>query len=72
MPREQNNNQMMYESVLNAATELFEGNRQMAEDWMSKPLPAIGHAIPADYIDSPERAQHLLDIIGRLEHGVWT
>lgn len=72
MPEDNNSSRMMQDSVFKAATELFEGNRQMAEDWMSKPLPAIGNAIPADYIDSPERAQQLLDIIGRLEHGVWT
>jgi len=54
-----------------AAVELFEGDREMAENWMSKPLPAIGNEIPINYIDTPERAQQLLDIIGRLEHGVW-
>ena len=58
--------------VVSRAVELFEGDRQMAQNWLSKHLRAIGNEIPTDYIDSPERAQHLLDIIGRLEHGIWT
>jgi putative toxin-antitoxin system antitoxin component (TIGR02293 family) len=58
--------------VISAAEELFEGDLDMAERWLSKPLPAIDNKIPFDFIDTPERAQQLLDIIGRLEHGVWT
>jgi putative toxin-antitoxin system antitoxin component (TIGR02293 family) len=58
--------------VISQASELFEGDRKMAENWLSKPLPAIDNEIPFDFIDTPERAQQLLDIIGRLEHGVWT
>ena len=58
--------------VVSRAVDLFEGDRQLAETWLSNPLPAIGNEIPIDYINSPERAQQLLDIIGRLEHGVWT
>jgi len=58
--------------VMAAALELFEGDRQMAESWLSKPLAAIGNETPINYIDTPEHAHQLLDIIGRLEHGVWT
>ncbi|MEC9040743.1 MAG: MbcA/ParS/Xre antitoxin family protein [Pseudomonadota bacterium] len=58
--------------VISNATELFEGDQEMAEKWLSKPLPAIGNEVPINYIDTSERAQQLLDIIGRLEHGVWT
>lgn len=58
--------------VTNAAIELFEGDSDRAELWLSTPLPAIGNEIPIHYVDTPERAQQILDIIGRLEHGVWT
>jgi len=58
--------------VVAQAIELFEGNQPLAETWLSKPLPAISNAIPNDFINSPERAKQMLDIIGRLEHGVWT
>ncbi|WP_456490027.1 antitoxin Xre/MbcA/ParS toxin-binding domain-containing protein [Marinobacter nauticus] len=56
--------------VTNAAIELFEGDKDRAELWLSTPLLAIGNKIPTHYMDTPERAQQLLDIIGRLEHGV--
>ena len=70
--KESGGSEVMQTEVMAAALALFEGDRQMAESWLSKPLPAIGNEIPTDYIDSPERAKQLLDIIGRLEHGVWT
>ncbi|MCK0164942.1 antitoxin Xre/MbcA/ParS toxin-binding domain-containing protein [Marinobacter sp. S6332] len=58
--------------VKSAAVELFEGDRQMAESWLSSPVPIIGNETPYNYMDSPERAKHLLGIINRFEHGVWT
>ncbi|MBL1271928.1 MAG: DUF2384 domain-containing protein [Oceanospirillales bacterium] len=58
--------------VLAAALELFEGDRQMTERWLWSPLPIIGNEAPYNYMDSPVRAKHLLGIINRFEHGVWT
>lgn len=58
--------------VVNAAVRLFEGDQQMAESWLSSPLPIIGNETPYNYMDSPERAKQLLGIINRFEHGVWT
>ncbi|WP_303288845.1 MbcA/ParS/Xre antitoxin family protein [Marinobacter sp. SS8-8] len=58
--------------VKSAALELFEGDQQMAESWLSSPLPIIGNETPYNYMDSPERARQLLGIINRFEHGVWT
>ena len=58
--------------VKSAAVELFEGDRQMAESWLSSPLPIIGNETPNNYMDSPERAKQILGIINRFEHGVWT
>jgi putative toxin-antitoxin system antitoxin component (TIGR02293 family) len=52
--------------------ELFEGDRQAAIVWLNRPLRALGHKVPAVYMDSPERIQEVREIIGRLEHGVWT
>lgn len=59
-------------TVLAAALELFEGDRQMTERWLSSPLPIIGNETPYNYMDSPEKARQLLGIINRFEHGVWT
>ena len=58
--------------VKSAAVKLFEGDKQMAESWLSSPLPIIDNETPYTYMDSPERAKQLLGIINRFEHGVWT
>jgi putative toxin-antitoxin system antitoxin component (TIGR02293 family) len=62
----------VHEDVVAAAVRLFEGDRKAAIDWLNQPLLALGHQVPASYMDSPERIQEVLEIIGRLEHGVWT
>ncbi|MDT4817422.1 putative toxin-antitoxin system antitoxin component [compost metagenome] len=50
-----------------AAVSLFEGDQKAAENWLHQPLPALGGATP---IQAP--LEMLLDLIGRLEHGVFT
>jgi|AntRauTorckE5430_2_1112549.scaffolds.fasta_scaffold00165_1 putative toxin-antitoxin system antitoxin component (TIGR02293 family) len=54
------------------AVELFEGDSQAANDWLHRPLRAIGYEIPYDFMDSPKKIGIVRDIIGRLEHGVFT
>ncbi len=62
----------MRDAVIAAATEMFEGDQEKAEAWLQTPLKAIGYAIPMHYMDNKERVRKVGDIIGRLEHGVWT
>lgn len=50
-----------------AAVSLFEGDLEAAEKWLSQPLPALGGLTP---IQAP--LEEVLDLIGRLEHGVFT
>jgi putative toxin-antitoxin system antitoxin component (TIGR02293 family) len=54
------------------AVELFEGDSQAADDWLRRPLRAIGYEIPDDFMNSPKKIGIVRDIIGRLEHGVFT
>lgn len=60
------------EEVIAAAVELFEGDRQAAIGWLNRELRAIGYAVPSEYMNSPEKIQEVRNVIGRLEHGVWT
>lgn len=55
-----------------ASQQLFEGDLGAADAWLNRPLKAIGSEMPIDHMNSPEKILMLLDIIGRLEHGVWT
>jgi putative toxin-antitoxin system antitoxin component (TIGR02293 family) len=54
------------------AVELFEGDSQAANDWLNRPLRAIGYEIPYRFMDSATKIGIVRDIIGRLEHGVVT
>ena len=58
--------------LLSATTELFENDEQAANAWLNRPLRAIGYKTPIEYMDSPEKIRTLREVIGRLEHGVWT
>lgn len=60
------------DEVFEAALELFEGDQRAANLWLNQPLLAIGYKAPFAYMNSPERIQTVRNIIGRLEHGVWT
>jgi putative toxin-antitoxin system antitoxin component (TIGR02293 family) len=58
--------------VIAAAVELFEGDPETAELWLNTPLRAIGYDTPYSYMDTSAKIQTLRDVIGRLEHGIWT
>jgi putative toxin-antitoxin system antitoxin component (TIGR02293 family) len=58
--------------LISAANALFENDEKAAKAWLNRPLRAIGYETPVDYMDSPERIGTLRDVIGRLEHGIWT
>ncbi|WP_098422967.1 MbcA/ParS/Xre antitoxin family protein [Marinobacter sp. LV10R520-4] len=59
-------------ALIIAACGLFEDDDEAANAWLNRPLRAFGYRKPNDHLDSPEDIRMLLDIIGRLEHGVWT
>lgn len=57
-------------AVWRAATELFEGDRTAAERWLHKEAVGLGGRRPIDVMETDP--QQVLDLIGRLEHGVFT
>lgn len=60
-----------YETALAAATELFEGSRPSAERWLRCYVRGLG-AKPIELLDSDEGLEAVLNMIGRLEHGVFS
>ena len=72
MDNQQKTIDALREDVVAAAVGLFEGDRQAAIGWLQKPLRAIDYKVPASYMESFDRIQEVFDVIGRLEHGVWT
>jgi putative toxin-antitoxin system antitoxin component (TIGR02293 family) len=54
------------------AVALFEGDRKAAEHWLSTPVRGLGRRKPYDLLVTREGIQQVRDIIGRLEHGVFS
>ncbi len=54
------------------ATELYDGNREAAREWLRKPARALDGETPLDHADTEAGAREVETLIGRLEHGVYT
>lgn len=52
--------------------ELFEGQDEQARQWLSRPQRALGNHSPLDLARTDIGARQIDDLIGRLEHGVFS
>lgn len=59
-------------AVFARATDLFAGDAAAARDWLSRPVRGLGEQVPFDLAGTEAGAKMVLDLIGRLEHGVFT
>ncbi|MBD1227967.1 type II toxin-antitoxin system Xre/ParS family antitoxin [Xenorhabdus griffiniae] len=60
-----------FAEVLKAATALFEGDTERACQWLLNPARGLGGRKPVEMIAISAEAEAVLDLIGRLEHGVF-
>lgn len=58
------------ETVWRAAITLFAGDRNAADQWLHSEALALGWSRPIDVLQ--EDPQQVLDLILRIEHGVYT
>ena len=58
--------------VFNAALAYFEGDREHAVGWLKHPNPALAGETPLQRADTATGAVDVIDLIGRLEHGIPT
>jgi len=58
--------------VFAKALELFEGDRKAASEWMISALPALGGETPIDTARTELGARQVENLVGRLEHGVYS
>ena len=56
--------------VFNAALAYFEGEREHAVEWLKHPNPALSGETPLQRADTATGAEDVIDLIGRLEHGI--
>lgn len=60
-----------FAEVYKCAIDLFEGDKEQACTWLLNPVRGLGGKRPADMISTSAGAEAVLDLIGRLEHGVF-
>ena len=58
--------------LFDEAVDLFEGNRSLASKWFRSPKKALGGLSPIEYANTEPGTQEVRDLIGRIEHGVFS
>jgi len=58
--------------VFSKAIALFEGDANAATRWLSTSQPALDQHVPLDFMQTEVGSREVEDLIGRLEHGVFT
>jgi putative toxin-antitoxin system antitoxin component (TIGR02293 family) len=58
--------------VFGKALALFEGDLDAARTWFSTPAPALANRTPKDYATTEVGAREVENLLGRLEHGVFS
>ncbi len=58
--------------IFSLAVALFEGNEEKSIKWLSKPNRALGNVSPLVMAQTETGTREVEDLIGRLEHGVFT
>ncbi|WP_240407701.1 antitoxin Xre-like helix-turn-helix domain-containing protein [Halomonas sp. JS92-SW72] len=57
--------------VYKSAIELFEGDRELARRWILNPVQGLDGRRPVEMVTTTVGTKAILDLIGRLEHGVF-
>jgi putative toxin-antitoxin system antitoxin component (TIGR02293 family) len=59
-------------NLFEKSTELFEGNSRAAVSWLTTPKKELGQQTPLAYARTEIGAREVENLIGRLEHGVFS
>lgn len=57
-------------TIFDAAIELFEGDVLAMQDWMTSPVRGLDGKAPMEMLSTRVESRAVLNLIGRLEHGV--
>lgn len=68
--RDEGDRAAMVAKVFNMALSYFDGNREHALEWLKHPNPALAGETPLQHADTATGAEEVIDLIGRLEHGI--
>lgn len=67
---EQSGKLYLFARALDAAMGLFNGDMQASIQWLKTPARALGGEPPMNMLTTPTGAEAVIDLIGRIEHGV--
>ncbi len=59
-------------SVFDTALSYFDHNREHALEWLKHPNPALRGETPLDRAETAIGKEDVIDLIGRMEHGIPT
>ncbi|MGI9286851.1 MAG: type II RES/Xre toxin-antitoxin system antitoxin [Pseudomonadales bacterium] len=68
--REESDRLFRLAELYKAATDLFEGDQDGARQWLHEPVRGLGGRRPVDMLNTSVEARAVMELIGRLEHGV--
>jgi len=57
--------------IFNKAVDVF-GSPQIALDWMHERLLALDNRTPLEFCNTEEGAQEVEQLLGRIEHGIFS
>ena len=63
---------LRFARLFRLAVELHDGDEAAARAWLNKPARALDGETPLDHADTEAGAREVEQLIGRLEHGVYT
>jgi putative toxin-antitoxin system antitoxin component (TIGR02293 family) len=57
--------------IVDRAIAVF-NNESVAKNWLRTPNPYLGDLIPLNMLESAEGIEHILDMLGRIDYGVYS
>ena len=59
-----------FAQMLKATIDLFEGDVEQAAKWLNQPVRGLGGRVPLSMLRTSAESTAVMDLIGRLEHGI--
>ncbi|WP_036768019.1 type II toxin-antitoxin system Xre/ParS family antitoxin [Photorhabdus australis] len=56
--------------VMDHVVDLFNGDKDKATQWMKRPIRGLGYVTPESMLDTESGALDVMNLIGRIEHGI--
>lgn len=72
LQRDHSDRLVRYARIFWLAADLFDGDKASARGWLKRPAPSLDDSTPLDFAETEIGAREVENLIGRLEHGVYS